>query len=81
MGKNGRGVEIKHPCNCHPEILVKLSDCSRAVTLEFDIGDPGAQANALHKFDVMIEALQAARAGLAVEISRYNDRAEGLSDG
>jgi hypothetical protein len=62
------------PQNFEPRATLEISDCSRPVSLEFDVDTLEAQANSLHKLDTLVAALQVFRAALQDEFEPYDER-------
>lgn len=60
--------------NLEPDIMLKISDCDRAVTLAIEFGNGQKRRAALHEIDRMIEALTEFRVALEDEQGRYITR-------
>lgn len=72
-GKDREGEKLSRWC-LEPECNLRISDCDRAIGLEFEFGDAGDRAASLEKVDTLIKVLREFRKGLAVEIKRYEHR-------
>ncbi len=71
------------PQNFEPRTSLEIADCSRHVSLTFDVDTLEARANSLHKLDTLIAALQVFRVALEEEFEPYDERGrqlEGLRD-
>ena len=53
---------------------LRISDCYRVASLDFDLGSPGDRQNSLYKIDVLIDTLTRFREALALEVDRANER-------
>jgi hypothetical protein len=62
------------PHNFEPRASLEIADCSRPVSLEFDVETLEARANSLHKLDTLIAALQVFRAAFEDEFEPYDER-------
>ena len=62
------------PHNFEPRMILELSDCSRRISLEFDLESEAGRANSLHKVDTLLAALRVFRQGLVDEFSPYDRR-------
>jgi hypothetical protein len=62
------------PHNFEPRMSVEIGDCSRHVSLDFDVDKLEARANSLHKLDTLIAALQVFRAAIEQEFEPYDER-------
>jgi hypothetical protein len=54
-----------------PKVQFSISNCDRSLDWEIDWGTSEERENSLHKLDVMIDALQKFRDGVALEQQRY----------
>ncbi len=52
----------------------EIADCSRYVSLEFDVDSVEARSNSLHKLDTLVAALQVFRAAIEDEFEPYDER-------
>ena len=66
------------PQNFEPQMSLEIADCSRPVTLQFDVDTLEGRANSLHKLDTLVAALQVFRAALKEEFEPYDERARQL---
>ena len=78
-----RGPYCTDECTCCPEnfepqMSLEIADCSRHVSLEFDVDTLEGRSNSLHKLDTLIAALQVFRAALEEEFEPYDERARQL---
>lgn len=64
--------ELRYPRP--PAIYLNISDCSRQVTLAFDVGTRDEQANSMYKINTLLAALVRFRDALVAEIQLYNER-------
>ncbi len=62
------------PQNFEPRMSFEIADCSRYVSLEFDVDSAEARVNSLHKLDTLAAALQVFRAALELEFEPYEAR-------
>ena len=65
------------PRNFEPRTELEIADCSRRITLEFDIETPEERENSLHKLDTLEIAIRVFRDALEAEFEPY-DRREAL---
>jgi hypothetical protein len=68
------------PQNFEPRASLEIADCSRTVSLEFDVDTLEARANSLHKLDTLLAALQIFRAALEEEFEPYDERQRQLKE-
>ena len=54
-----------HSWCCEP--ILRISDCGRVISLEFDLDAPQEVRNSLHKIDVLVDALTRFRAAIEAE--------------
>lgn len=66
------------PQNFEPRTSLEIADCSRNVSLEFDVDTLEGRANSLHKLDTLIAALQIFRVALEQEFEPYDERGRQL---
>jgi hypothetical protein len=66
------------PHNFEPSMSLEIADCSRHISLEFDVDTLEGRANSLHKLETLIAALQVFRAALEDEFEPYDERARQL---
>lgn len=66
----GRGGKELTSYNAQPETTLTISDCSRQVNLELDLGTDSRLENSLYKIDTLIDCLRAARKGVIKEHER-----------
>jgi hypothetical protein len=52
-----------HLYNPEPRMLLQIADCERHINLEFEISTPHRRMNSFHKVQVLIDALEAFKAG------------------
>ena len=57
-----------------PHVELEISDCDRAIHLEFVLTSSGHRENALFKVDTLIASLTAFRAAVAAEADLYEQR-------
>ncbi len=57
------------------DVDLTIADCSRIVSLDFEIGTAAERRNSLHKVDTLIDALGQFREALVVESDRAAARA------
>jgi hypothetical protein len=62
------------PYNFEPKIVLEIADCSRRISLDFDIDSDEGRANSLHKLDTLIAALRVFREGIVAEFEPYDRR-------
>jgi hypothetical protein len=53
--------------------VLRISDCYRVASFDFDLDTPGARQNSLYKIDVLIETLIQFREALTLEAGRAAD--------
>ncbi len=66
------------PRNFEPQMSLEIADCSRHVSLQFDVDTLEGRSNSLHKLDTLVAALQIFRAALEEEFEPYDERARQL---
>ena len=66
------------PQNFEPRMSLEIADCSRHVSLSFDVDTLEARVNSLHKLDTLAAALHVFRAALEREFEPYDERARQL---
>jgi hypothetical protein len=64
--------ELRYPRP--PAIYLNISDCSRHVTLSFDVNTREEQANAMYKINTLLSTLVRFRDALVAEIQLHNKR-------
>ncbi len=64
------------PRNFEPRTILEIADCSRRITLEFDIDTPEGRENSLHKLDTLLSAVRLFREALVAEFESYDRRHE-----
>lgn len=64
----------RRPGNGYPGIVLQISDCARAVSIDLNIHGETPFENSLYKVDTMIEHLRALRRGMVIERKRYISR-------
>lgn len=64
--------ELRYPRP--PAIYLNISDCSRHVTLAFEVNTRDEQANSMYKINTLLGALVRFRDALVAEIQLYNQR-------
>ena len=62
------------PQNFEPRMSFEIADCSRHVSLQFDVDSAEARANSLHKLETLRAALHVFRAALEQEFEPYEER-------
>ena len=62
------------PHNFEPRASLEIADCTRPVSLEFDVDTLEGRANSLHKLDTLVAAIQVFRAALQEEFEPYDVR-------
>ena len=67
------------PQNFEPRMSFEIADCSRYVSLQFDVDSVEACANSIHKLDTLAAALGAFRAALEREFEPYQARERQLN--
>lgn len=60
--------------NPHPRMLLQIADCDRRIDLEFEIHSAHRRQNSFHKIQVLIDALEDFKAGMAEEAKLYRER-------
>ncbi len=68
-------------CNCcpqnfEPRVILEIADCSRRISLEFEIDTSEGRENSLHKLDTLVSALRLFRGALVAEFEPYDRRHE-----
>jgi hypothetical protein len=53
---------------------LEIADCTRAISLEFELDTLEGRANSSHKLETLIAALQVFRAALEQEFEPYDER-------
>ena len=66
------------PENFEPQMSLEIADCSRQVSLSFDVDTLEGRVNSLHKLDTLVAALQVFRAAIEAEFEPYDERARQL---
>jgi hypothetical protein len=66
-GRNVRPRRRKRPLLPVPRTVLEVADCSNSIHLEFALHTDGHRANALHKIDTLVGALQRFRDALVAE--------------
>lgn len=61
-----------------PRLELEIADCDRRIKLDFDLHDAEDRLNAFHKIDVLIQALQAFKDGMAQEAALRRRRLRAL---
>lgn len=54
--------------------MLRISDCYRVASFDFDLDTPGDRQSSLYKIDVLIETLTQFREALAIEATRAAER-------
>lgn len=67
-----RDPECEHRWCVDPTL--RISDCDRITSFDFDLDSAGDRQNSLYKIDVLIDTLTAFRAALALEAARAAER-------
>ena len=62
------------PRNFEPHTALEITDCSRTISLEFDIDTPEGRENSLHKLDTLEIAIRVFRDALDAEFEPYDAR-------
>ena len=62
------------PRNFEPYIRLEIADCSRTISLEFDIDTPEGRENSLHKLDTLEIAIRVFRDAFVAEFEPYDRR-------
>ena len=62
------------PKNPEPRMTLEIADCSRQISLEFDIDTLEGRANSLHKLDTLLAALHVFRVAVEEEFDPYDER-------
>jgi hypothetical protein len=57
-----------------PRIRLRIADCSHEIALWFELQSPEARANARHKINTLLGALERFRAALDAEVELYEHR-------
>ena len=57
-----------------PRIRLRIADCSREISLWFELDSPESRENSLHKIDTLLGALQRFRAALDAEAELFAHR-------
>jgi hypothetical protein len=57
-----------------PRIRLRIADCSNTISLWFELNSPEARANALHKINTLLGALQRFQSALEAEAELYAHR-------
>jgi len=55
-------------------VVLDLADCSRRVSLDFDLNDSPARANSLRKINLIAEVVNAVRDAIALEVESRDAR-------
>jgi hypothetical protein len=65
---------VEEVANYEPDVQLEIADCTRRISLEFDLDSPAARRNSVHKATILVEALERFRDGLLAEIELYEKR-------
>ena len=57
-----------------PKIKLRITDCSHAIFLQFEVGSAEQRRNSLHKIDTLLDTLGLFRAALEAECELYEQR-------
>ena len=68
------------PHNFKPKVTLEITDCSKRVSLEFELDSEGERANSLHKLETLIAALRVFRKGIEDEFAEYDRRERKLEE-
>jgi hypothetical protein len=60
----------------NPRIRLRIADCSNEISLWFELHSPEARANARHKINTLLGALERFRAALDAEVELYEHRSQ-----
>jgi hypothetical protein len=58
-----------------PRVRLRIADCSNEISLWFELGSPDLRANARHKINTLVGALERFRAALEAETELFEHRA------
>jgi hypothetical protein len=57
-----------------PRLVLRISDCTSEIALEFSVDSHALRENSLHKIDTLLDALHEFRGGLAAEAELHAAR-------
>lgn len=64
--------------NFEPFVELEIADCSRRISLEFDLDSAEGRENSLHKLDTLVSALRLFREAFVAEFEPYDRREQEL---